>query len=282
VSVHLPAAPPTLTAHLAALQTSYVAAGGDLTLTPGGGRFDRTLSSWPILVGLDVRTPQAENAVLAVGDSITDGIGSPPDAAERLTDGLAGRLAAAGGPRAMAVLNAGISGNQLLAGDRTIGPAAATRLDRELAATVGVTDVVLHIGTNDIAAGRSATEIIDGLSHYADRAKAAGRRVFLTTITPTTSGAHGTPAAMRVRAAVNSWIRAHGAQRATGVFDFAAAVADPQAPTRLATAFDSGDGLHLSAAGYRALAAAVDLDRLTGSPCRSDPSAGSRTVIAER
>jgi hypothetical protein len=49
-------------------------------------------------------------------------------------------------------------------------------------------------------------------------------------------------------------------------------VADPARPTRLASAFDSGDGLHLSAAGYRALAATVDVGSLTGSPCLADTS----------
>jgi lysophospholipase L1-like esterase len=73
-----------------------------------------------------------------------------------------------------------------------------------------------------------------------------------------------------VREAVNAWVRGHGREHADGVFDFAAAVADPAHPTRLRPAYDSGDGLHLSPAGYRALAAAVDPALLTGSPCPTD------------
>jgi hypothetical protein len=50
-------------------------------------------------------------------------------------------------------------------------------------------------------------------------------------------------------------------------------VADPARPSRLAPAFDAGDGLHLSAAGYRALAAAVPVAALSGSPCLAkDPA----------
>ena len=61
-----------------------------------------------------------------------------------------------------------------------------------MAAVAGATDVVLHIGTNDIAAGRSVDEITAGLQHFADRARGIGMRVFLTTITPSRTGAHGT------------------------------------------------------------------------------------------
>ena len=94
--------------------------------------------------------------------------------------------------------------------------------------------------------------------------------MFLTTITPSDAGPHGTPQAGRPRDAVNRWVRAQGPEHAAGVFDFAAAVADPAHPERLAAAADAGDGLHLSAAGYRALAAAVPVTALTGSPCLAD------------
>ena len=96
--------------------------------------------------------------------------------------------------------------------------------------------------------------------------------MFLTTITPSVAGAHGTPRAIATRDAVNAWVRAHGREHAAGVVDFAAAVADPAHPERLAPAADAGDGLHLSAAGYRALAAAVPVTALTGSPCLAPPA----------
>jgi lysophospholipase L1-like esterase len=96
--------------------------------------------------------------------------------------------------------------------------------------------------------------------------------VFLTTITPSAAGDHGTPRAVAVRDEVNRWVRERGADHADGVFDFAGAVADPSDPTRLRAGYDAGDGLHLSGAGYRALADAVDITRLTGSPCLADRS----------
>ena len=143
----------------------------------------------------------------------------------------------------------------------------------------GATDVVLHIGTNDIAAGRNGQEIVGGLVRFTGLARAAGKRVFLTTITPSDAGPHGSARAAAVRDGVNRWVRERGAEYADGVFDFAAAVADPARPGRLLGRYDSGDGLHLSPAGYRALADAVDVTRLTGSPCLADRSP-SRVVLS--
>jgi lysophospholipase L1-like esterase len=262
VSMFLPVAPDVLTQHDVALQTSYLSGPGDVSLADDGSAFGTPVGSWMVLTGVDVLAPRPVNTVVTIGDSITDGVGA--GAGERWPDALAERLAATGGPAGMSVLNAGISRNQLLAGDTPLA-----RFDRDVA---GASDVVLHIGTNDIAAGRGADEIVAGLVAFAGRARAAGVRVVLTTITPSTAGAHGTPAAVATRDAVNAWVLAHGREHADGVADFAAAVADPREPGRLAARFDSGDGLHLSAAGYRALAGALDPALLTGSPCLADES----------
>jgi lysophospholipase L1-like esterase len=219
-----------------------------------------------VLTGIDVHAQRPVNSMVAVGDSITDGMGALPG--ESWPDVLGARLGAAGGARTMAVLGAGISGNRLLADSGPQhGDVPLTRFDRDVTAAGGATDVVLHIGTNDLAAGRSAADVAAGLQHFAERARDAGKRVFLTTVTPSEAGMHGTPAAVAARQELNAWVLEHGPAYADGVFDFAAAVADPARPTRLAPAFDAGDGLHLSAAGYRALAAAVDPVLLTGSPC---------------
>jgi len=279
VSLFVVAAPSVVTEHAVALQTSYVSHVGDVALASGGGAFDATTASWLVLTGVDVLAPRPENAVVTVGDSITDGVGSGADADDRWSDALATRLTSAGGAADMAVLNAGISRNELLAGSAEDGDSPLGRFDRDVASAAGATDVVLHIGTNDIAAGRSVDAIVAGMEQFADRTRAAGKRVFLTTITPSTNGPHGTRAATAVRGAVNAWVLAHGRDHADGVFDFAAAVADPARPTRLAPAFDAGDGLHLSPAGYRALAGAVDIAGFTGSPCLADTSP-ARLVVS--
>lgn len=282
VSVYLPVEPDRVATHPVALQTSYVSGPGNVTDSADGGPFPTAVTAWFVVTGLDVLAPRAEHAVVLVGDSITDGVGSDPGADERWSDALSARLAEAGGASVMSVLNAGISGNQLLADAFGVGDSPSTRFGPDVAAAAGVTDVVLHIGTNDIAAGRSAAQIVGGLVRFADQARAAGLRVFLTTITPSTSGAHGTARATAEREAVNHWVLTQGRAHADGVFDFAAAVADPVRPARLAAGFDSGDGLHLSAAGYRALAGAVRIDELSGSPCLAGAERASVVVSGER
>jgi lysophospholipase L1-like esterase len=261
VTIAVPSLPDVVSEHPVALQTSWLAPRGAASATP--------TTSWLLLSGVDVLAPRPVHAVVAVGDSITDGVGTAPDADARWTDALAARLTAAGGDATMTVLNAGISRNELLA-DGVGGPPPQARFARDVADALGATDVVLNIGTNDIAAGRDAAAIEAGLVRFADAARAAGKRVFLTTITPSTAGTHGSPRAVATRDAVNAWVRTQGQEHAAGVVDFAAAVADPAHPERLAPAADAGDGLHLSAAGYRALAAAVPITALTGSPCLSD------------
>jgi len=261
VTIAVPALPDVVSAHPVALQTSWLA--------PRGGAPGTPTTSWLLLSGVDVLAPRPVHAVVAVGDSITDGVGTAPDADARWTDALATRLAAAGGETTMTVLNAGISRNELLA-DGVGGPPPQARFAGDVTGALGATDVVLNVGTNDIAAGRDAAAIEAGLVRFADAARAAGKRVFLTTITPSTAGTHGTPQAVATRNAVNTWIRTQGRAHAAGVVDFAAAVADPAHPDRLAPAADAGDGLHLSAAGYRALAAAVPVAALSGSPCLAD------------
>lgn len=278
VSMFVPVVPDVLTQHDVALQTSYVSRPGDLALADGADAFTTPVGSWMVLAGVDVLAPRPMNTVVTIGDSITDGVGSGPGADERWSDALSRRLTAAGGAASMAVLNAGISANRLLEADPAGGAAPGDRFDRDVVAS-GASDVVLHIGTNDIAAGRTAAEIVAGFVAFTEQAHAASIRVLLTTITPSRRGAHGTPAAVATRDAVNDWVRRHGREHADGVVDFAAAVADPVDPARLAAGHDSGDGLHLSAAGYRALAAAVDPALLTGSPCLAD-STPARVLVS--
>jgi lysophospholipase L1-like esterase len=264
VTIAVPALPDVVSEHPVALQTSWLA--------PRGAALGTPTTSWLLLSGLDVLAPRPVHAVVAVGDSITDGVGTAPDADARWTDVLAARLTAAGGDATMTVLNAGISRNELLA-DGVGGPPPQARFAGDVTGALGATDVVLNIGTNDIAAGRDAAAIEAGLVRFTDAAQAAGKRVFLTTITPSTAGTHGTPQAVATRNAVNTWIRTQGRAHAAGLVDFAAAVADPAHPDRLAPAADAGDGLHLSAAGYRALAAAVPVAALSGSPCLAEDPA---------
>ena len=210
-----------------------------------------------------VDRPAAGPVIVALGDSITRGDGTTADLDQRYPDHLQRRLVGAGIDDAV-VLNAGIGGNRLLR--PVLGPSMTDRFDRDVLDLGEATHVLILAGTNDIAlplmlGGKrpAAGDIIDGLRGLARRAERRGVRPVLGTITP--FGGSSIDAFLAdgnedVRLAVNDAIIA---QTDWPVTDFAAALADPDDPGRLAAAFDSGDGVHPGDAGARALAAAVDL-----------------------
>jgi lysophospholipase L1-like esterase len=218
-----------------------------------------------------VFAPQAR-AIAVLGDSITDGYGVQPDTNLRWPDHLAARLRADPAFAQVAVLNAGIGGNRLLLDG--LGPNALARFERDVLSQPGVTHLVVLEGVNDlgvltrdgpVAAERHAAlvaQATEALRQIVLRARARGVTVIGGTILPfATSTTYHPPAETEAdRQAINAWIRAPG--NFDAVIDFDAALRDPANPSRLDPALDSGDGLHPSLDGYRAMAAAVPLDLL--------------------
>ncbi len=270
VSLYLPGPTGPATQHADAQQVNYVATG--LHLAGGSGPFRAKTHSWYFLAGVDVLSPQRTlGAVVALGDSITDGVGSPTDANARWPNFLAARLDARPGPT-LAVVDAGIGGNRVLNGARCCGPGAVARFQRDVGEQPGARDVILFEGINDIGFSQShgaltaphtnvsALAIVEGYERIVTLAHTDGLRVFASTLTPFQGARYWTPAGEAKRQAVNHWIRTSGAF--DGVIDFARAVAEPGDPERLNPRFDSGDHLHPNAAGYQALADAINLDAL--------------------
>ena len=101
-----------MTTHNGASQTNYVSATGNHS-GQAAMTVDRTAGAWFLLARVEVAAAAGSGAVVAFGDSITDGARSTADMNSRWPDHLARRLAARKGP-AIGVLNAGISGNQVL------------------------------------------------------------------------------------------------------------------------------------------------------------------------
>ncbi len=252
------------------------------TRDDAGDLFRDTMVEWPYLADLEVQARRPTAAVVVVGDSITDGAGATVDGNTRYPDALARRLAASTGLPRLAVQNAGIAGNRLLGGAAKIpsfGPALLDRIERDVADQAGARVVIVLAGTNDLGrrvAPASAGEVIAGLETAVARVHAAGLPVLLGTPTPCKNAPgvrHGTPKAIAARNRVNDWIRASGV--ADGVIDFHAAVRDPADPDRLRAEYDSGDGLHPNAAGYDAMAAAIDPALLRDAACAARPGGGA-------
>jgi lysophospholipase L1-like esterase len=101
--------------------------------------------------------------------------------------------------------------------------------------------------------------IIGAYQQVIARAHAHGIQVIGATITPYVGSEYYHPAATNEadRQAVNAWIRASG--NFDAVVDFDKVVRDPAQPDRLLAAFDCGDHLHPSPAGYKAVGEAIPL-----------------------
>jgi lysophospholipase L1-like esterase len=263
VSIYLPGPAGPSTTHPLALCENYVAE-GDVV---GAVQFPavQTYRRWPFLAGIEVRTAAHAGAIVAFGDSITDGFGSTVGADHRWPNFLSHRLAGLGVN--LAVVNEGISGNGLL--HEIAGPTGLSRFERDVLDQTGVKYIIVLLGTNDIglsqrpATSVTADEIIAGYRQLIARAHDRGLKIIGRTLTPFGGSGYDPPPDEAnsprevMREAVNRFIRTSGAF--DGVIDFDAAVRDPAHPVRFLPAYDSGDHLHPSDAGYQAMAEAIDL-----------------------
>ena len=268
VSIHYPDAPSRQTSHPGARATSFIAPGQHLAASelPGASSFTR----WYQLAGIEVEAAPGTHAVVAIGDSITDGYGVAPDTNLRWTDGLAARLRQAG-MTGVGVINAGIGGGRLLRDG--LGPNLASRFARDVLERPGVRHAIVLIGVNDFgnlhrntddspaARAQLLLDMQEALRQSVARAHARGVCVIGATITPYAGSAYYHPKAPNEqdRQAYNDWIRGSGVF--DGVIDFDAALRDPRRPDHLRKDYDN-DGLHPNMAGYRAMAEAVPLDLL--------------------
>jgi lysophospholipase L1-like esterase len=261
ISLYFDKAPAQQTSHPGSRTTSYLMHGNhvsDASLA-GAVKFDH----WFNIAGIDVSG--GKGAVTVVGDSITDGRGSTTNGNDRWTDALAQRLRAS--KIAVGVLNHGIGGGRIL--QDGLGPNAMSRFDRDVLAQPGAHWLIVFEAINDIgtfdpdgtkpkaAHDELIRQLTTAYAQMIEKAHAAGLKIYGATITPFMDCGpyHPKPVSEADRVAVNVWIRAHF----DAVLDFDAVVRDPARPDHLAAAYDSGDGLHLSPAGYRVLANAVPL-----------------------
>jgi len=267
ITTRFAALPDPQTGHPGARTRSWTVAGD--RLSDADFAEAKPVERWFQIAAVEVTATPAGRAIVALGDSITDGYGVTGGQHLRWTDGLARRLSAAPRTRGVAVLNHGIGGNCLLA--ECSGPNALARFDSDVASQPGARYVILLEGVNDLGrlgrervaspAERRAQvqQMIAGYRQIVARARALKLTAIGGTITPFVGNDYYHPdaAAEAARQAINAWIRTPG--NFDAVIDFDRVVRDPARPDRMLPAYDSGDHLHPSMAGYRAMAVAVPL-----------------------
>jgi len=114
----------------------------------------------------------------------------------------------------------------------------------------GADYVIVLVGVNDLASGRSISTIISGLEKIYDLAHSVGAKVIAVTLTPWLGHSKGGKLNQETRD-VNSWIRNQSNA------DIVVETTTLGHAGYLLPDYNAGDGLHLSAAGQRALANAV-------------------------
>ena len=295
ISFHVVGESGPITWHAKALQTSYA------TFPGAGARghrhsedaFPSPMASWLFVDALDMWMPASTKLIVAFGDSITDGTASTMNGDDRWPDVLSRRLHARHGQK-VAVVNAGIGGNQILGPkeygvDKPFpgGPSALMRLDRDVLSLSGVSAVIWLEGTNDFSrnGNASASDAIaamkDGVARI--RTRIPGVRVIgatAATALGSSSAAHGFAEQDEKRRALNEFIRASGTFDAVAEFDratFDAATGElrPEFVPESTTG-GPGDKLHPNRLGYQAMGMAIDIDRLFGAPIDSTASRAER------
>lgn len=263
IDLFVPAQPMRqITLHPDALQTNYMVSGNQVgaesLVKP------QEYTHWYFLKNVEVEATPSSGAVVAFGDSITDGHKGTLNANLRWPDVLARRLQADRKTRRLAVLNEAISGNRLLF--NLGGPSALARFDRDVLSQAGVRYLIILEGINDIGHVNrpaypgekiSSQSLIFALEQLVERAHTHGIKVFVATLTPYVGRGDASPAIIKLRDAENQWIRT--TDKLDGVIDFEKMTQDPAHPEAFLPAYDSGDHLHPGDGGYRAMGEGIDL-----------------------
>jgi lysophospholipase L1-like esterase len=255
--------------HNGAFQTNYISETGNyvgkVTLANAA-----TIQNWFLLSRVEVVASDAAGAIVAFGDSITDGTRSTPDTNNRWPDHLVRRLLGQG--LKLAVLNAAIAGNRILS-EATVPPDvdvravaqgvnALARFEHHALSQPGITHIIVLEGINDIGIARqnptpTAEDLIAGHKQLIEQAHTRGLKLLGATLTPFYGAAYYTEVGETKRQTLNEWIRTGNAYDA--VIDFDKVTQDPDNPQMFLPQYDSCDHLHPSDAGYKAMADAIDL-----------------------
>ncbi len=263
ISLYLPKAIGAQTVHPLGLNTTYVASGNVISREILKDTTDCKSYFW--LAGVEVSTSTESHAIVAFGDSITDGFSTTADTWRAWPSLLAAKLQSQARTAQWSVLNLGISGNRVRRDGA--GLSALARFDRDVLGRPGVRWIILLEGINDINVSAvpgapefeqtTVEQLIEAYQAIVERAHLNGIKVAGATITPTKGLWMYNEKSEALRQGVNSWIRTGG--QFDRVIDFDAATRDPSDLSRLAPVMDSGDHIHPNDAGNAAMADAIDI-----------------------
>lgn len=230
-------------------------------------QFPLTTTSVFFLDAADALLTKDCHAVAGFGDSLTDGTFTTLNGFDRWTDVLQRALCAQGHDN-IAILNAGIGGNQVLSPLSRHepwrgGPAAIERLDRDVLSLSGIQTLIWLEGINDFSLNGNAevADVLAAMSLAVQRIKAAGIRVIGATLPSafkSTRQGHGSQLQDQKRRAFNQFILSSDLFDA--VADIDKALTDPNtgclnAPFDFdSTLGEAGDGIHPNRAGHAAMA----------------------------
>ncbi|WP_330276512.1 GDSL-type esterase/lipase family protein [Lentzea sp. NBC_00516] len=259
--------------HESAFRENYLtpSGSGDRTTDAGAAYTEKTQSTY-LVSAVDVFNPLLKGTIVPFGSSVVDGVGSTncgPGCTElgtnkRWADVLARRIVASSRPQ-LAVANAGISGTTSAVCPNTpapfVGLDALSRLERDVLALHGVTDVIYYYGTNDLANGCTAAQILASYRTVFERLRKAGIAVHVTPITPRPGYSDQNNVD---RHAVNDFVKRGGdcSDTCASVQDFDQVLEDPIRPNAVNPRYDTGDGVHANIAGQQAIADYIALEDL--------------------
>jgi hypothetical protein len=269
--------------------TEYVSAvsTGDNTASTDGDPFSGTGTATgdfsSILTGIDVDTGSDLPTVVVLGDGVIDGntTGKPVQGALRVSDDLGADLALQPGAATFGVVSAGIEANQVLTDSTTAdgGPSALDRLARDVLAEPNVGTVIITEGEEDLLNGATEQGLENGLGLLAQELGAWGITVIYATMTPCDGYSTCTTAVDGTRTAVNTELLGQPSpdqgcaappgftcadQASVYTVDFSSAVGNSSSPQQLQSAYNAGDDVNLTDAGYTAEANTIPV--IVGEP----------------
>src|SRR5258708_17493655 len=225
ISFHVAGESGPMTWHAKALTTSYVTApgAGSKGKSEDEAAFPYSTASWFFLDAVEMMAPANSFAIVAFGDSITDGTASTMNGDDRWPDVLSRRLHAVHGNR-IAVVNAGIGGNQTprpagYSPQKPFpgGPSAMQRIQRDVLELSGGTAMIWLEGINDFSRnGNASVETAqNGMKEVVGRIRArqSQMRVIGATVVSalaSSNAAHGSSEQDDKRKPLNEFLRPSG------------------------------------------------------------------------